>query len=457
MAKSDPMTWHVLLDENEWADEGEDGLPEVAIGPSNHRRGRAGALGFSSLLLLAFLWWWMGGPFAPSQAEAGVAAAVAIEAEHPAVVGSIVPAAPRTILADDLRNGAHPSEQISIQQSRFLGSQAMVQVRVVDGTLPLPYREVRFYEQVGDTWQRIPPIDAFWGREQMLTSEFFELHYRQRDGLAVEAATPVLDKAYSDLRRVFGLPAPGADHKIRVDVETAEGFHGMNDRQRGRMQLRSPLLFTAPESLSDGGVLAQSALFILTDWTIIEALRIQRGDGSLSISLPMLNALRLWSQWEVGSALAPWRRSLVRGILVADTETASDLISACQFYGGWNGLTSGINFTVPCVTSGNADESKTVRTELGLRNLPQLWEKESASFADSATDQRVSSVALATLLDYATHTYGRGRLPLLLHAPAVYGSWKSLIPAVFDVTAETFEAGWRKWLATEYGVDAGTN
>ena len=53
---------------------------------------------------------------------------------------------------------------------------------------------------------------------------------------------------------------------------------------------------------------------------------------------------------------------------------------------------------------------------------------------------------LASIVDYAVTTYGRHTLPLLLQAMSVYDDWETLIPAVFDVSVEEFEAGWHAYL-----------
>ena len=61
-------------------------------------------------------------------------------------------------------------------------------------------------------------------------------------------------------------------------------------------------------------------------------------------------------------------------------------------------------------------------------------------------------LAFVALIEYAIQTYGVGRLPLLLAGLQQSVTWESLIFSVFDVSIEEFEAGWRAWLAEEYGV-----
>jgi hypothetical protein len=53
------------------------------------------------------------------------------------------------------------------------------------------------------------------------------------------------------------------------------------------------------------------------------------------------------------------------------------------------------------------------------------------------------TVLLTTLIDYAVTTYGREHLPELVAGLSQHGSWQSLLPTVYDVSANEFEAGWR--------------
>jgi hypothetical protein len=61
-------------------------------------------------------------------------------------------------------------------------------------------------------------------------------------------------------------------------------------------------------------------------------------------------------------------------------------------------------------------------------------------------------VAIATLLEYMVATYGHEQLPVLLANLGRYQDWETLIPALFDVPARAFEAGWHSYLAQQYDV-----
>jgi len=68
------------------------------------------------------------------------------------------------------------------------------------------------------------------------------------------------------------------------------------------------------------------------------------------------------------------------------------------------------------------------------------------------TNER-DTLAFAAFFDYTAQRYGTGRLPLLLAELRQPVTWENLIPAVYDVSAEAFEAGWRAWTGEAYGVN----
>ncbi|HEX9802405.1 MAG TPA: hypothetical protein VGB35_04065, partial [Gammaproteobacteria bacterium] len=61
-------------------------------------------------------------------------------------------------------------------------------------------------------------------------------------------------------------------------------------------------------------------------------------------------------------------------------------------------------------------------------------------------------MSMATLLEYVADTYERERIPVLLAAFGAHERWDTLVPAVFGISAEEFEAGWRSYLQEKYGM-----
>lgn len=76
------------------------------------------------------------------------------------------------------------------------------------------------------------------------------------------------------------------------------------------------------------------------------------------------------------------------------------------------------------------------------RDIDEYGSDESgAEYGNSAT------IALATVLEYAVETYGREHIPSLLAGIARHQSSATLIPDVFDVSLDEYEAGWLAHLA----------
>jgi hypothetical protein len=59
-------------------------------------------------------------------------------------------------------------------------------------------------------------------------------------------------------------------------------------------------------------------------------------------------------------------------------------------------------------------------------------------------------VAMETIIEYVVATYGRESLPRLIAAVGQHRSWHSLIPEIFDISADEFEVGWQRYLAHQY-------
>jgi hypothetical protein len=78
----------------------------------------------------------------------------------------------------------------------------------------------------------------------------------------------------------------------------------------------------------------------------------------------------------------------------------------------------------------------------------RLIESDASPYPEVEPVGRV--VAMETIIEYVVVTYGRERLPRLFAALGQHGSWQSLIPAVFDISADEFEAGWQSYLAHQY-------
>jgi hypothetical protein len=63
----------------------------------------------------------------------------------------------------------------------------------------------------------------------------------------------------------------------------------------------------------------------------------------------------------------------------------------------------------------------------------------------------LDTAVLGTLFDYVALTYGRDHVPGLVLASRHHETWESLIPALFAMPAQEFEAGWLAYLEGQIG------
>lgn len=68
------------------------------------------------------------------------------------------------------------------------------------------FRDVRFFRLKNDRWLRTGAVreSFFWGAQQSLVTDHFNVVYRARDAEAVRAATAYLERRYSRICRTFG-------------------------------------------------------------------------------------------------------------------------------------------------------------------------------------------------------------------------------------------------------------
>jgi hypothetical protein len=63
----------------------------------------------------------------------------------------------------------------------------------------------------------------------------------------------------------------------------------------------------------------------------------------------------------------------------------------------------------------------------------------------------LDTAVLVTLFDYVALTYGRDHVPALVHTSRHHQTWESLIPALFAIPVQEFEAGWLVYLEGRIG------
>lgn len=267
--------------------------------------------------------------------------------------------------------------------------------------LSTPYRETRFYRRIEDRWLRTSPRIEFWGAKRTLDTDYFHLEFYQRDAEAIEAAVDKLDALYVELRRDAGLGTPATNYKLAVEVLPR------TDRVTWRfsadeLSVTSPILQQVPEGASHADQLIRLVAYPLARRVLGEATDAMQVE---SYWQPVLDGVRHWFGWEDEPVPSAWHY-YIEGLL-------RDRIAHA-----------------PAV-------------ELTYLVTPH-WR------ALGRSDWWVRILAAETVVEYAVETYGRDRLPALLQAFENHETWETLIPAVFDVSVEEFEAGWRSHLLKRF-------
>ena len=263
------------------------------------------------------------------------------------------------------------------------------------------YRETRFYRRDTETWLRTAPRAGYWGEEQSLETDHFRFEYRERDAEAVTSIAETLDTEYVRLRREVGLSAATASQHLTVQVVPRTDV--MHWRFSGeRLTLPSPALETVPTSVSHADYLYQMVMRPLSQRVFSDVLRELRVQPQWD---PLAQGLRYWLWQGAGMEMVPsgWRYSMER----------------------------------------------LLREELSRRPSLRLTD---VSRWTTWSNHGVRNMVASTVVAYGVETYGRDTLGPLLRATSEHETWESLVPAVYGVSAETFEAGWRAYLAEQYGM-----
>jgi hypothetical protein len=180
----------------------------------------------------------------------------------------------------------------------------------------------------------------------------------------------------------------------------------------------------------------------------------------------LTESLRLWLLWENDPLVAERRHDVLtwylsnscRPCMQQAPPAPSGFREFCQILAMLGEIPLDL-FSIPCTgTFGDAGDSTQY---LPPPTLPAHLNSLVALFPGDTTDRKEASlrmsydgqvVAIASLLEYVEDTYGREKLSALLAAFGVLQRWDTLVPAVFGISAEEFEAGWRTYLEEHYAV-----
>lgn len=352
-------------------------------------------------------------------------------------------------LARPATAAAIPTVQV-VQIKAQGATQAVVQA-VVTQTLAsgetIAYRTTDIYRVSATGWQRVAPASAQLGPMQTLATRYFEIDYYAVDGEVVKALAPRLDTLYEQACASFGLSPCAATHRIPVELATdprraaAHWLRVSSEVADEVILLPSPLLLHLPVQHPAAEWLYQAAAVEVIRAVLRELIpNVRFGEGEFRWD-SLLKALQLWQVWQAGGALAGERVEVLRQVYAAapDAET----IAACRV-----DLLLRLATDVFQICDEPAWQTAPVAGKPPLRPprelmhpvAPQLW------------GGGLETVALETMVEYVVARYGVERLPRLVQALSDHASWQTLIPAVFGISADEFEAGWQAYIAAHYGT-----
>lgn len=300
------------------------------------------------------------------------------------------------------------------------------------------------------------------GSARILETGSFVFHFHVNDAATIIAVAPQMDRLYATLRRNFGLPVTPRSDKLMVDVSQNEQ-PGAPARWLlpNRFVVPSPALYPQPSDLSEAELLSQSIALYVLSYLLQQAGEYYAIQPSWQ---PVVSGLYLWQLWELDLPLSVWQEDVVQWVYAAPctchpTAIPERYAALCAAHKRWMPSPMHIHIPLACVNREREEEIYQVWQE--LESPTRLNQFPFSAKGDRSPEQtssmyrkelRGQTVALATLIEYAMVTYGQDRLPALLAGLGKHEGWETLIPAVFNVSAADFEAGWQIYLAARYDL-----
>ena len=350
---------------------------------------------------------------------------------------------------------------------------AAVEVVVHDPTRSLPYRQTRFLRQTASGWQPTTADATFWGSRQELESDHFIFRFSRHDYATVVEAASALDTFYARLHQDLGRMQPEMREKVIVEVMPSYDLvrQGLPVARADPIQVLSPNRLQIPVSLSDTEALVLSVRLAL----VYRLLPVTEADwlatGNQSVGWwwpPLTEGLRLWLLWDDDPLLTQWRPDILTWYFAGSCQTCSPQTQMvpesyqefCQAFAMVRLHPRELSIPFSCARFfGDIDVVPNLHFSSPIPPAP-LSSLAALSVPDGIPArmetellQRSYSrqvVSMAMLLEYTAHTYGRELIPELLAAFGAHERWENLVPAVFDVSAETFEFRWRGYLQDQY-------
>lgn len=293
----------------------------------------------------------------------------------------------------------------TLASAELVGDYALVATDLVENDPvwgAVPYRQYRFYRLVEGDWTRTFPQDHFWGDEQVLETPRLRFEFREWDANVIRSVAGELESIYASLYETLGLTVPSPEQKLTLEI-VARTPRSWTAEDR-RLKVPSYISLSPHPDLMASDAFIQS----VTSTLIFQALRDVRQPYGWAYS-------SLWNGMFPG--LHNW--------LLTDASGQPPL---------WH-------HQAQAVFQERIAHGERLRLmDLNYSSLPTerpeewLWRMKAGELA----------------IAYIVSTYGRERLPSFINGLSRYTSWHQLIPNVFDVTLEEFEADWNRYMAEEY-------
>ena len=318
-----------------------------------------------------------------------------------------------------------------------------------------------FQNPAGPTVSQPPPISAdalAANARRILLAEHLRVDAVGGDIALAAATLSEMEAIYLDAFAALGLsPTHGEDAPDGRLLVVLRGTDApVWERAAGRVTLPSPAALPAPAGTNRQELLRQAWRLALVDEVsrdVRDVYAIPRG------WLPLLGGLRLWQLRDGGGPLGEaWDEVTARLYGVEGKHlTPNDIADLCVQYAAWD--LAPIDHSIPLSCDEGVDSGLTrLPVAVGLTALYGSQNSEDAFGQDSVHSLMTFTshrVVMALIFEYAAACCGEEKLPALLGALAQHESWDTLIPAVYGVSLEEFEEGWRAWReqkATNTGI-----
>lgn len=267
------------------------------------------------------------------------------------------------------------------------------------------YREKRYYRLHHQEWLRTIPSAAQRGTLQTIETERFRLEYYAMDTAVSQAVSERLEPIYAKLYARLDMPTPTNKGKQTIALVPAiiRNWHSYRDR----IEFTSPALAAIPATQSDEHYVLEMVVSRLTHQAVQEAMARTRTGTEYRWNL-MLWGIRSWLLQDLTGEQSPWSAE-----------------------------------AVPALRATLANNP-----QVDLTLLNRWYSTDQPSEAEIMARYLLAE----SMITYALATYGTDRLPTLLQDFSYYSQWHHLIPQVFDVSMEEFEAGWQAYVLETYGI-----